>query len=83
MPDSTEQPITFASINERNCTQIEKKALSLILKFHIYLYGRDLTMITDQKPLTPILGPKEVIPPMAAARFSAMDNAIIDPPVSN
>lgn len=76
MEDGTERPIAFASrtllASERNYSQVEKEALSLIFgvsKFHTYLYGRRFVLVTDHKPLTTILGPKKGIPPMAAARL--------------
>ena len=76
MADGTERPIAFASrtlsASEKNYSQVEKEALSLIFgirKFHQYLYGRHFTLITDHKPLTTILGPKQGIPQVAAARM--------------
>ena len=76
MLDGTERPLAFASrtlsASERNYSQVEKEALSLIFgikKFHQYLYGRHFTLITDHKPLTTILGPKQGVPQVAAARM--------------
>ena len=76
MDDGNERPIAFASRtllpSERNYSQVEKKALSLIFgisKFHTYLYGRKFVLVTDHKPLTTILGQKKGNPPMAAARL--------------
>ena len=75
-PNGLERPIAFASrtltASERNYSQLEKEALSLIFavkKFHQYLYGREFILYTDHKPLTTILGPKRGIPPLAAARL--------------
>ena len=74
--DGTEKPIAFASrtlnSSERNYPQVEKEALSLVFgikKFHEYVYGRRFTLITDNQPLTAILGPKRGIPTLAAARM--------------
>ena len=75
-PDGGERPVAFASrtlsTSERNYSQIEKEALSLIFginKFHQYLYGRHFTLVTDHKPLTTLLGPSRSVPPLAAARL--------------
>ena len=75
-PDGSERPIAYASrtLNsiERNYAQVEKEALSLIFgvkRFHQYIYAREFTLVTDHKPLTTILGPKNTIPSLAAARL--------------
>ena len=76
MPNGSEHPIAFASHtlppNECNYSQVEKEALSLIFsvrKFNQYWYGRHFTIVTDHKPLTTILGSKQGIPALAAARM--------------
>ena len=68
------EPIAYASCtisqSECNYAQVKKEALSLVFgikKFDQYLYGRHFTLMTDHKPLTSILGPKQDIPPLAAA----------------
>ena len=76
LPDRSEWPVAFASrtlsASERNYAQVEREALSLISgvkHFHYYLYGCHFILVTDRKPLTAILGPKQAIPPLAAARL--------------
>ena len=75
-PDGEKRPIAFASRSlstaEKNYSQIEKEALSVIFgiqKFHEYLYGWRFTLITDHQPLTTILGPKTGIPVLTASRL--------------
>ena len=76
MWNGVEQLIALASrtllMRESNYVQLKKEALALIFvvrKFHIYLYGCPFTLVTDNKPLQYILGPKKGIPLMAAARL--------------
>ena len=53
------KPIAYASrtlsSSERNYAQIEKEMLAVVFglnKFHNYVYGRNITITTDHKPLT-------------------------------
>ena len=75
-PNGKEQPIAFASRTlspaERNYSQIEREALGIIFavqKFHIYLYGREFLLETDNQPLSFILNPNRAIPAVAASRI--------------
>ncbi|XP_053550471.1 uncharacterized protein K02A2.6-like [Bombina bombina] len=76
MPDGSERPVSFASRSltpsERNYAQIDREALAIIWavkKFHIYIYGRPFTLITDHKPLLSILHPQKGISNTTAARL--------------
>ena len=75
-PDGTERPVAFTSrtlqSSEGNYSQLDREALGIIFgvtKFHQYLYGRQFKLITDNRPLAVILGPKRGIPPIAAMRL--------------
>ena len=44
-----------------------------VKKFHQYLYGRPIKLLTDHKPLVSILGPKTGVTTLAAARLQRWD----------
>jgi len=74
--NGNERPIAYASHTlssaEKKYSQVDKEELVLIFgvqKFHTYLYGRKLILVTDHKPLVTLLGPKKAIPPLEAARL--------------
>ena len=74
MSDGTERPIAFASCiltkSKKNYAQLENEALSLVYgvkKFHRYLYGGKVTLLTDHQLLTHIVHPHKGIPSLAAA----------------
>ena len=57
---------------EKNYAQIGKEELALVFavqKFHTYLYGQKFVLVADHKALVTLLGPKNAIPPLAAARL--------------
>src|ERR1700755_3459311 len=75
-PDGSEKPIAYASRTlsktEEKYSQIDKEALALIFgvrKFHMYLYGRHFTLVSDHKPLLALLGDKVGLPKLAALRL--------------
>ena len=74
--EGEERPIAFASRTlttaEQGYAQLEKEALGIIFgikKFHKYLYGRKFKLVTDNKPLSTIIGPHKDIPTLAAVRL--------------
>ena len=76
LPDGSEKPVAFASRSltkaESNYSHIDKEALALIWaikKFHLYLYGREFTILTDHKPLLQIFSPDKGISQTTAARL--------------
>ena len=76
VPDGNERPVAFASRSlnktERKYAQIDKEALPIVWgmkRFHVYLYGRQFTLIIDHKPLTAIFHPVKGVPAMNAARL--------------
>lgn len=71
--DGIKRPIAYASKSstqaEKNYSQIEREALSIIYGMKKYLYGHDFLPLTDHKPLLTIFGEKKGIPVMAASRL--------------
>ena len=72
-PNGTRRPIAYGSRtlneHEKRYGQIDKEALAIMFglkRFHVYLYGRHFTILTDHKPLERIFGPRTAIPPLAA-----------------
>ena len=64
-----ELPIAFASRSlnqaERNYSQLDREGLSIIFggrKFHKFVYGREITIITDHKPLLGLFGENKPLP---------------------
>ena len=65
-PNGTRRPIAYASRtlneHEKRYGQIDKEALAVMFglkRFHLYLYGRHFTILTDHKPLKRIFGPRQ------------------------
>ena len=74
--NGTRRSITFASRtlneHEKRYGKIDKETLTMMFglkRFHVYLYGRHFTILTDHKPLERIFGPKTAIPSLAAMRL--------------
>ena len=71
-----ELPIAFASRSlnqaERNYSQLDREGLSIIFgvrKFHKFVYGREITIITDYKPLLGLFGENKPLPEHASPRL--------------
>ena len=76
LPDGSEKPIAYSSrtlsSSEKNISQIEKESLSIIFaikKFHQYIFGRHVTIVTDHKSLLRKLSEEKGIPQLAASRL--------------
>ena len=70
------RPVAFASCtlstSQRNYSQIEKEAFSIIFglkRFHQFLAGRSFTIITDHRPLLTIFAPDKAAPMHTAAHL--------------
>ena len=75
-PDGSERPLSFASRSlskaETNYSQIDRKALSIdwaIKKFHLFLFVRPFTRMTDCKVLLSIFSPVKGMPSTAASNL--------------
>ncbi|CAG2195305.1 unnamed protein product [Mytilus edulis] len=76
MDDGSDKPIAYTSRTltsaEKNYSVLEKESLAIIFgikKFHQYLYGHPVTIITDHKPLIGLFREDKPIPTMAASRI--------------
>ena len=76
LPSGEERPVEFVSRTlsktERNYSQIEKEALSIIWavkRWHRYLYARKFTLYTDHKPLLFIFHQHKQVPEMSISRI--------------
>jgi len=74
--DGIEKPVAFASRSlttaEQNYSQLDREALAIkfaVQKFHTYIYGREFTLITDNKPLSRIFKHDEKIPSFTSSRL--------------
>jgi len=74
--DGTEKPIAFASrsltVSEQNYSQLDREALAIkfaIQKFHNYIYDKEFTLITDNKPLSRIFHHDAKIPLFTSSRL--------------
>ncbi|CAC5384235.1 unnamed protein product [Mytilus coruscus] len=72
MDDGSDKPIAYTSRRltsaEKNYSVFEKERFG-IKKFHQYLYGHPVTIITDHKPLIGLFREDKPIPTMAASRI--------------
>ncbi|XP_043218696.1 uncharacterized protein K02A2.6-like [Amphibalanus amphitrite] len=71
-----ERPIMYVSRSlsehERKYSQIEREGLCVVWAFQRlkqFLYGRHFKLVTDNKPLAHVFGPKAPLPTLAASRI--------------
>lgn len=74
--DGVERPVIFASTTlskaEQNYAQLHREALAIMFgvrKFHKYIYGHKITIISDHEPLKGIFNEKRNDSGVAAARL--------------
>ncbi|CAC5370681.1 unnamed protein product [Mytilus coruscus] len=73
MDDGSDKPIVYTSrtlTSAEKISVLEKECLAIIFgikKFHQYLYGHPVTIITDHKPLIGLFREDKPIPTMAAS----------------
>ena len=75
--DGIEKPVAYAhralTNAERNYSQLDKEALSLVFglsKFHCYVFGKEVILETDHRPLLRILGHDSARPGMVSSRLA-------------
>ncbi|XP_043235721.1 uncharacterized protein K02A2.6-like [Amphibalanus amphitrite] len=71
-----ERPVLYVlrslSEHEKKYSQIEKEGLCIVWAFERlkqFLYGRHFKLVTDNKPLAQVIGPKTPLPTLAASRI--------------
>ena len=76
MPDGAERPIMYLSRTlskaEQNYSQLDKEATAVVWalkKVFQYCYGRQFTLVIDNRPLMSIFSPEKSMPPLVAARM--------------
>ena len=69
MEDGSKRPIAFASCSlndtEKKYQKVDKEGLALVFgtqKFHKYIFGSNITLLTDHKPLLGLLKAEKGIP---------------------
>lgn len=73
--EGQERPVAYGSRSlttaERNYSQTDREALAVVFglkKFHHYIYGRNIKIYTDHKPLLGLFDNKKPIPKMVSPR---------------
>ena len=76
LPGGVERPVMYASrtltATERKYAQVEREAAAVsygVSRFHRFLYGRQFTLVVDNRALSRILSPDRNLPTLAAARL--------------
>ena len=79
--DGTERPIAYASkripTSETKRAIIDKEAMAIVFgfkRFYQFVFGKEVILRTDNKPLELILGPRKGIPQTADNRLQHVEN---------